>query len=49
MEFAITFLGNDELLEVTPESLRLRKKYLTKTKRDWAKRDNLSEFAQANL
>jgi GTP-binding protein len=49
LEFAMTFLGKDELLEVTPKSLRLRKMYLSKTERDWAKRKTLTDFAKANL
>jgi GTP-binding protein len=31
LEFAIAFLAQDEILEVTPKSLRLRKKFLNKT------------------
>jgi GTP-binding protein len=31
LEFAIAFLAQDEILEVTPQSLRLRKKFLNKT------------------
>lgn len=34
LEEALAFLGDDEYLEVTPESLRLRKKYLKKSDRD---------------
>lgn len=34
MEQALEFLEADELLEVTPNFLRLRKKYLTRTERD---------------
>jgi len=49
IDFAITFLNKDEILEVTPENLRLRKAHLTKTERDWAKRDNLTDFAKAHL
>ncbi|MCH8748267.1 translational GTPase TypA [Patescibacteria group bacterium] len=33
LEQAIEYLGDDELLEVTPQSLRLRKKYLAKHER----------------
>ncbi len=33
LEQSLDFLGDDELLEVTPQSLRLRKKYLTMTER----------------
>ncbi|MCA9383515.1 GTP-binding protein [Candidatus Dojkabacteria bacterium] len=49
LDFALMFLGEDELLEVTPKSLRLRKKYLTKTERDWSKRDNLSAIAKSRM
>ncbi len=38
LEQALDFLEDDELLEVTPESIRLRKKYLTKNDRAKAKR-----------
>ena len=36
LEQALDFIEDDELLEVTPQSLRLRKKYLTKTEREKA-------------
>ncbi len=49
LEFAISFLGEDELLEVTPKNLRLRKKYLTQQERDWSKRKNLTEFAKKQM
>lgn len=38
LEQSIDFIEDDELLEVTPKSLRLRKKYLSKTDRAKAKR-----------
>ena len=38
LEQAIDFLDDDELLEVTPQALRLRKKYLTENERSKAKR-----------
>lgn len=38
LEFALVFLAKDEILEVTPKNLRLRKEILTKTERDKAKR-----------
>lgn len=38
LEEAIEYLGDDELLEVTPKSLRLRKMYLTKNERKRAKK-----------
>jgi GTP-binding protein len=46
LDFALLFLAKDELLEVTPKHLRLRKIYLTEHERRWAKRDNLTGFAQ---
>lgn len=49
LEFALGFLANDEVLEVTPKHLRLRKHLLTKTERIWAKRKKLSAFAAKNL
>ena len=33
LEEAIDYIGNDEYVEVTPENIRLRKKYLTETER----------------
>ena len=33
LEQCLDFVGDDELLEVTPKSLRLRKKYLSLTQR----------------
>ncbi|MDP3697068.1 MAG: translational GTPase TypA [Candidatus Taylorbacteria bacterium] len=38
LEQALDFLEDDELLEVTPQNIRLRKKYLTKNDRAKAKR-----------
>jgi len=49
LEFALLFLAKDEILEVTPQNLRLRKQYLTKTQRDWSKRENLTDFARAQM
>ncbi|RKW23860.1 translational GTPase TypA, partial [Candidatus Gracilibacteria bacterium] len=33
LEEAIDYIGNDEYVEVTPENIRLRKKFLTETER----------------
>lgn len=33
LEKAIDYIADDELVEVTPENIRLRKKYLTKKER----------------
>lgn len=49
LEFALFFIAKDEILEVTPKNIRLRKKYLTKTERIWSKRKNLSEVAKQSL
>lgn len=49
LEFALQFLGKDEILEVTPKNLRLRKQYLTHNEREWSKRDNLTEFAKQKM
>jgi GTP-binding protein len=38
LEFALVFLAKDEILEITPKNLRLRKEYLTKIDRDRARR-----------
>jgi len=48
-EIALSFINNDELIEVTPENIRLRKKLLTSTQRVWAKRKNLTEYAKTHL
>lgn len=49
IDFALLFLAKDEVLEITPKNLRLRKQYLTKTERDWSRRDNLNDFAKQQL
>jgi GTP-binding protein len=49
LEFALVFLAKDEILEITPQNLRLRKIYLTKNERVWAKRDSLTAFARAKM
>jgi len=49
LEFALVFLAKDEILEVTPKSLRLRKAFLTKNERVWSQRKNLSEYAKAHI
>lgn len=33
LEQSIEFIGNDELVEVTPESIRIRKRYLDAAER----------------
>ncbi|MBU0975978.1 MAG: GTP-binding protein [Patescibacteria group bacterium] len=49
LDFALSFIGKDEILEVTPKHLRLRKRYLGSKQRIWAKRSNLSDYARKNL
>jgi len=49
LEFALLFLAKDEILEVTPKNLRLRKAFLTKTERDWSKRKSLTDFAKQKM
>lgn len=49
LEFALVFLAKDEILEVTPNHLRLRKQHLTKNERVWASREKLSEFAKQQM
>ena len=39
LEQALDFIEDDELLELTPQNIRLRKRYLTRTERDRARRD----------
>ena len=38
LEFALEFINNDELVEVTPDSLRIRKRYLKEHERKKAAR-----------
>lgn len=47
--FALSFIADDELLEITPKSLRLRKLYLKKTERIWSKRERLTDLAKRQL
>jgi GTP-binding protein len=49
LDFALYFLESDEMLEVTPRHLRLRKVYLTHKQRKWAGRKVLSDFAKEQL
>lgn len=49
LDFALLFLAKDELLEVTPNHLRLRKIYLKEHERKWAKRDNLTGYAKIQM
>ncbi|MBM3506702.1 MAG: translational GTPase TypA [Alphaproteobacteria bacterium] len=47
LEQAITYVEDDELVEVTPKSIRLRKRYLLQTDRKRYKRQVESEAAEA--
>lgn len=49
IEFALTFINDDEMIEITPDNIRLRKVHLKPHERKWAQRDNLSELAKAQL
>ena len=48
IEFALAFLAKDEMLEVTPLNLRLRKIHLSKTARDVQKRKDRNLDADAS-
>ena len=39
LEYALEFINDDELVEVTPESIRIRKKYLLEHERKKASRE----------
>ncbi len=39
LEYAVEFIADDELVEVTPESIRIRKRYLKEQDRRRAQRD----------
>ncbi|MGI6484433.1 MAG: GTP-binding protein [Candidatus Dojkabacteria bacterium] len=49
IEYALSFIKDDELIEVTPKHIRLRKKLLKSTERIWAKRKNLTFYAKQQL
>lgn len=49
LEFALVFLAKDEILEVTPKNLRLRKAFLTKNERIWSQRKVLTEYAKTHM
>ncbi|MGD9700725.1 MAG: translational GTPase TypA, partial [Acinetobacter sp.] len=40
LEYAVEFIDDDELVEVTPKSIRLRKRYLLEHERKRAAREN---------
>lgn len=41
LEDALGYIGQDELVEITPKSIRMRKKYLTESDRTLAKKQGL--------
>lgn len=43
IERGLEIMAEDEYLEITPESVRLRKQYLTKVDRSKARRDTVPE------
>lgn len=49
IEYALSFINDDELIEVTPKSIRLRKKLLSDTERTWAKRKTLTAYAKQQM
>ena len=48
LEQALDWINEDELLEVTPKDLRLRKRYLTRVDRDRARRRAADEGKNQN-
>jgi GTP-binding protein len=49
MEDMMSYIGDDELVEITPKSLRLRKKMLTPTEREIAKKQSKKAQDVANM
>ncbi len=49
IEYALSFIKDDELIEITPKHIRIRKKLLKSTERIWAKRKNLTFYAKQQL
>lgn len=49
IEYALSFINEDELIEITPKNIRLRKKLLTDTQRVWSKRANLTAYAKQQM
>lgn len=49
IEYALSFIKEDELIEITPKNIRLRKKLLKSTERVWSKRENLTFYAKQQL
>ncbi len=49
LEYALVFIQADEMLEVTPKNIRLRKIHLSQTERAWMKRSKLSDLAKREM
>jgi len=49
IEYTLSFIKEDELIEITPKNIRLRKKLLTETERVWSKRKNLTAYAKEKM
>ena len=49
IEYALSFINENELIEITPKNIRLRKKLLSETERTWAKRKNLTAYAKQQM
>lgn len=49
IEYALSFIKEDELIEITPKHIRLRKKLLKSTERIWSRRQNLNFYAKQQL
>ncbi|MEO6185953.1 MAG: translational GTPase TypA [Steroidobacteraceae bacterium] len=45
LEYAVEFIADDELVEVTPESIRIRKRYLTENERKRSSRATEAQYA----
>jgi GTP-binding protein len=39
LEYGVEFIDDDELVEITPKSIRVRKRFLTENERKRAKKD----------
>jgi GTP-binding protein len=46
LEYAVEFIADDELVEVTPESIRIRKRFLTENERKRQSRSAEAQFAE---
>jgi GTP-binding protein len=48
LEYAVEFIADDELVEVTPKSLRIRKRFLKEHERKRASREASAEVAPSS-